>query len=124
MSPWEGKIVKGSGTWEYVITNDSIYSKPLCHTDHMFRGKRNYQHSEEPVVAWGYEGAGPRQLAFAILCHGCYHHGAGGGWNVMARKYSKAFMEDVVSKWGDKWKITLKEVIEWIKEQEQKELND
>lgn len=125
MKPWRGRIVKGIGTWEYVITNDSIYLNPLCHIDHMFRGDTDYQATEEKVVSWGYEGSGPRQLAFSILCHAYYHYDNSHlGWNSMASKYSEAFMKDVVSKWGDEWKIELKEVIEWIKKQEQKDQNE
>lgn len=121
MSPWRGRIVRGTGTWEYVITNDSIYSKPLCHTDHMFRGYADYQATEEKVVSWGYEGNGPRQLAFSILCHACYHYGVRNAWDSMAWKYSEAFMKDVASQWGDRWEIELKEVLGWIRKQEANE---
>lgn len=124
MSPWEGKIVKGTGTWEYVVTNATIHSYPMCHTDHMFRHACDYQNNEDKIVAWGYEGNGPRQLAYAILVHGCYHYDKSQHWGIGAKKYSEAFMKDVVSKWGDKWKITLEEVVEWIRKQETKKDHD
>lgn len=129
-SPWEGSIVKGTGTWEYVITNQSIYGKPLCHTDHMFRYDCDYQvrTGEDRIVAWGYEGNGPRQLAFAILAYGCWQFcrqfDVYRDWRPMARRYSEAFMKDFVSQWGDQWKITLEEVVEWVKKQEEQKDQD
>lgn len=126
MCPWEGRIVRGAGTWEYVITNASISSMPLCHTDHMFRHECDYQAwtGEEGIIAWGYEGNGPRQLAFTILVYGSFYYNKSAAWSPMAKRYSEAFMKDFVSQWGDQWKITLEEVIEWIKKQEQKNKKD
>lgn len=129
-STWHGKAVHSGCSTHYEVTNVEVYrygdgtGRPLCHKDHMNRGIIDYG---DPVIGWGYYGNGPRQLALTMLYYSCvisWMRKGFAGCISIACKYSDAFTEDVVSKWGDEWSITSDEVVKWIKEQEQKESND
>ena len=56
---------------------------------------------------WGYEGSGPAQLAFAILCD-TYDH-------MYARKHYQAFKQDVIAKFPmhERWELDVLDIQEW-----------
>jgi len=61
---------------------------------------------------WGYGGSGPADLARSIL------------WDYLGRKPEaflyQEFKRDFVSKWGNEWFITNKEIKQWIESKEVK----
>lgn len=58
----------------------------------------------DPVLEWGYDGTGPRQLALAILAD----HSRD---DMLALKLHQAFTESVIAEFkGDEWMITSEDV--------------
>jgi hypothetical protein len=57
--------------------------------------------------AWGYYGSGPAQLALAILLD-CMED------KDIATRYYQDFKSEVVSQFGDKWKITEAEIQDFL----------
>ena len=61
--------------------------------------------------AWGYEGSGPAQLAFAILMYVL------GDKDKVSRLY-QAFKRDVIARFTENtWELTDVEVLEWVDRQ-------
>lgn len=61
---------------------------------------------------WGYGGSGPAQLALAILFDVT-------GDKDIALRYYQDFKREVVARWGDIWRITTTEVLDWLEDQMQ-----
>lgn len=64
---------------------------------------------------WGYGGSGPSLLSLALLLDATLNPD-------LALVYYQQFKWDVVAGWGDKWEIISREILEWIKVQEGREL--
>lgn len=72
-----------------------------------------YDHS--PGFGWGSFGSGPSQLALALLLDVSTNPS-------LALAYYQQFKWDIVASWGDEWTIFSGEILEWLKEQEKREL--
>lgn len=108
---------------------DSIYyevgmgpNPHLCHKDNAARNIIDYP----DVLAWGYKGNGPKQLAVAILHHTVAYRDyvKFQDWALHcdeARKIALAhhvkFMEEVVSKLPAKWELSEEFIFKWLKKQ-------
>lgn len=57
--------------------------------------------------AWGYGGSGPAQLALALLLDAT-------GDPEAAYAYHYQFKWEKVAKWGDRWGITDREILNWL----------
>lgn len=90
-----------------------------CHINHMFRNVVDYG---DKTVAWGYKGNGPKQLALRLLImaalYGLRKPEEALNIEYLAHKigmaHAQAFMEEVVSKWGDEWTLTIDETQDWL----------
>lgn len=56
---------------------------------------------------WGYEGAEPRQLAFALLIDHC-------GKSDFARSSCEQFMRSVIANFDNEWLVTSEDIEEYI----------
>ena len=65
---------------------------------------------------WGYGGAGPAQLALALLLDVTTSPD-------MAQAYYQDFKFDVVAAWGEEWEITSQEILDWLGREETRELH-
>ena len=72
-------------------------------------------HDHSPDFGWASSGSGPSQLALAILLDVTTDPDT-------ALAYYQQFKWDRVASWGDDWSMTSSEVLEWIGEQEKREL--
>jgi len=68
-----------------------------------------------PSFQYGYGGAGPSQLALALLLDVTTNPST-------ALAYYQQFKWDFVARWKDEWTIFSGEILEWIKVQEKREL--
>lgn len=68
-----------------------------------------------PSFQWGYGGAGPAQLALALLLDVTSNPN-------LALAYYQLFKQDIVAKWTDEWTLFSGGILEWIKAQEGREL--
>lgn len=114
---------------------------------HQLMDRNNSQYSydkqDKECMGWGYTGTGPHLLSVAILActylsshpplnyegygepYCAWFYDSGLGNPDFVHRHYKQFTADYTSKWGDKWEITLDEVREWVKKQEQpKETNE
>lgn len=64
-------------------------------------------HFHSDGFEWGYGGAGPTQLALAILLDALDDEG-------LARRWATAYMLAVVWCWGDTWQTTAADVRTWV----------
>lgn len=95
----------------------------LCHIDQAARQIINYP---DEVLAWGYKGNGPKQLALTILNHTVAYRDFV-PFRDMAYRFDEAkavalahhvkFMEEIVSKLPDKWELSEEVIFNWLKKQ-------
>jgi hypothetical protein len=63
---------------------------------------------------WGYLGSGPAQLALALLLDAA-------GDKAVALRHYHSFKWEVVQFWGERWQITVGEVLAWVERREAEE---
>lgn len=94
----------------------------VCHKDFCYRRQNNYG---DIFLGWGYNGRGPRQLAFMMLIISQDPNRAyfNGGNHVpksivtVAKQYAERYAAEVVSKFGKTWTRTSAGVKRWLNNQ-------
>lgn len=64
---------------------------------------------------WGYGGSGPAQLALALLLDVT-------GNPDLSQAHYQDFKIEVVASWGEQWKITSQEILDWISREQSRKL--
>lgn len=73
-----------------------------------------YDHSPDGF-RWGYGGSAPAQLALALLLDATTIPET-------ALAYYQQFKDDKVAVWGNEWEISRSEILQWIAEEQAREL--
>ena len=66
---------------------------------------------------WGYGGSGPAQLALALLLDVT-------GNPELTQAHYQDFKFYMVASWGEEWQITSMDILEWLKREEARELQE